>query len=129
MPARRRRLAPPQREHRDHEQDRNRRAPPPLGGGSIGRLAIQFSNQLAYLLSFVTRVIHYRNYGVYVNDARGEPHHRPHAHIQVRGRRIASVYLETLDYYWEVESVPKELKQLIANGQDDLLDTWEGLNS
>jgi len=77
----------------------------------------------------MTRVIQYRNYGVYVNDERGERHHRAHAHIQLRGRRVASVFLETLDYYWEVESVPKELKQLIAARQDVLLDCWEELNS
>lgn len=77
----------------------------------------------------MTRVLRYRNYGVYVNDERAERHHRAHAHIQLRGHRIASVFLETLDYYWEVEPVPKELKELIAAGQDDLLATWEGLNS
>jgi hypothetical protein len=76
----------------------------------------------------VARIIRYRNYGVYVNDSRGESHHRPHAHILLRGTRVASVFLETLDYYWEVESVPKELKHLIEAGQDDLLDSWEALN-
>lgn len=76
----------------------------------------------------MTRVIHFRNYGVYVNDERGERHHRPHAHVQQRGTRIASVFLETLEYFWVVEQVPAELVELIAARQEHLLDEWEELN-
>jgi hypothetical protein len=74
------------------------------------------------------RIIRLRNYGVYVHDERGAPHHRPHAHIQLRGRRIASIYLETLVLFNRTEQLPKDLMKLIAENQDHLLDEWARLN-
>jgi hypothetical protein len=77
----------------------------------------------------MTRVIRYRNYGVYVHDERGCQHHHAHAHIQMRGRRICSVHLVTLELFNQLEKVPGELIDLIAGHQDALLDEWERLNS
>jgi hypothetical protein len=76
----------------------------------------------------MVRVLRYRNYGVYVLQERGERHHRPHAHIKLRRRRIASIFLETLEVYHEVEPVAPELLAEITEQQDALLDRWEELN-
>jgi hypothetical protein len=76
----------------------------------------------------MVRVLHFRNYGVYVIRERGERHHLPHAHIKDRGRRIASVYLETLTVFDEIEPVPAQLVEEINESQAELLDRWEELN-
>jgi hypothetical protein len=76
----------------------------------------------------MVRVIHQGNHGVYVLDERGAPHHRPHAHIKNRGRRVASVFLETLDLFNVVERVPDDVVEAIRAGQERLLDRWEELN-
>jgi hypothetical protein len=76
----------------------------------------------------MVRVLHLGNYGVYVLCERGERHHRPHAHIKFRGLRIASVFLDTLDVYDEVEPVPPLLLGEIAEQQEALLGVWEELN-
>ena len=77
----------------------------------------------------MVRVIHFRNYGVYVICERGVQHHRPHAHIKARrGRRVASIYLETLTLFNQVESVPRDLLDTITENQELLLSRWEELN-
>jgi hypothetical protein len=76
----------------------------------------------------MVRVLRYRNYGVFVICERGERHHLPHAHIKDRGRRIASVYLETLTVFDEIEPVPGQLLVEIKESQTALLDRWEELN-
>lgn len=76
----------------------------------------------------MVRVFYERNYGVYVNDERGERHSRPHAHITHRRTRIASVYLETLQFIHGEEHVPGWLVEQIAALQDQLLTRWEELN-
>ena len=77
----------------------------------------------------MSRVLHIRNYGVYVNDERGAQHRLPHAHIKNRGTRIASVFLFTLTVFNQVESVPAELLDLISANVDSLLAEWNRLNS
>ena len=77
----------------------------------------------------MVRVIRHGNYGVYILDERGAPHHRPHAHIKNRGRRVASVFLETVTLYDEVERVPDDVVEAIRADQERLLDRWEELNS
>jgi hypothetical protein len=77
----------------------------------------------------MVRVIRFHNvWGVYVPREVGERHHYPHAHIQLRGTRIATVFLLTLHYEFGVDEVPKELKREIAARQDDLIAVWEELN-
>jgi|HubBroStandDraft_2_1064218.scaffolds.fasta_scaffold05556_7 hypothetical protein len=77
----------------------------------------------------MVRVLYERNYGVYVNDERGAPHHRPHAHILHRRTRVGSVYLETLEYFLVIEPIPQSLQDAIANRQEELLARWEELNA
>jgi hypothetical protein len=76
----------------------------------------------------MVRVLHLRNYGVYVADERGERHHSPHAHIKERGRRIASVHLVTLETLIEIDTVPSDLMNLIRDNQELLIEAWEALN-
>jgi hypothetical protein len=76
----------------------------------------------------MSRVLQFRNYGVYVNDERGAQHHNPHAHVKNRRKRIASIFLVTLTVYDEVESVPSELLDLIGERILDLIAEWEKLN-
>jgi len=78
--------------------------------------------------NLMVRVIKHKNYGVYVNDERGERHHRAHAHILHRRTRIASVYLETLEYFMVIEKLPESLRAAIAGEQEHLLTRWEELN-
>jgi hypothetical protein len=78
--------------------------------------------------NLMVRVLHERNYGVYINDERGAPHHRPHAHIVHQRARIASVYLETLEYIRGEQDVPRWLMQQIADSQEQLLAQWRELN-
>lgn len=75
------------------------------------------------------RVLHHGNYGVYVGDERGAPHHSPHAHVKERGRRIASVHLITLSMIRQVAPVPGEVIEMICEHQETLLEAWEELNS
>jgi hypothetical protein len=67
-------------------------------------------------------------YAVYVWGERDGRHHRPHAHICVRGTRIATVFLETLDVYDESERIPKELMDEIRARQDELVALWIEVN-
>jgi hypothetical protein len=76
----------------------------------------------------MVRVFHERGYGVYVNDERGERHHRPHAHVVHERRRVASFYLETLQFIHGEEHVPGWLAEQIAGTQEQLLARWQELN-
>jgi hypothetical protein len=53
------------------------------------------------------------NLGVYVYDEREQPHHLPHAHIKVRGGRVASIFLLSLEVY---------------DNRNHLLRLWQELN-
>lgn len=77
----------------------------------------------------MVRVLHERNYGVYVNDERGGQHHRPHAHILHRRTRVGSLFLETLEYFLVIEPIPASLRQSIVERQEELLARWEELNA
>jgi hypothetical protein len=77
----------------------------------------------------MVRVLHLRNYGVYVGDERGARHHSPHAHVKERGRRIASVHLLTLEVLIEIVSIPGPVMELIRENQDLLLEEWDALNT
>jgi hypothetical protein len=68
------------------------------------------------------------NFGVYVFDERGEPHHLPHAHIKLRGQRIASVFLLTLTVYDNRQRLPHHLLREISTEQPALLQLWAELN-
>ena len=74
------------------------------------------------------RVFSYRNYGVYVLDERGAPHHLPHAHIKHRGRRVASVFLVSLEVVNATERLPRDLIEMIESEQAALLEAWRELN-
>lgn len=77
----------------------------------------------------MARAFRFRNYAVQVNDERGK-HHRAHAHIVHRGARIASIYLETLEFaFGPLESIPKALLARISEEQERLLEMWEDLNN
>jgi len=76
----------------------------------------------------MTRAFQFRNYAVYVLDERGQPHHRPHGHVKHRGRRVASVFLETLTIFDESESLPRDLLAKIGDEQEALLGLWTELN-
>jgi hypothetical protein len=76
----------------------------------------------------MVRVLHLRNYGVYVADERGERHHSPHAHVKERGRRIASLHLVTLAPLNQIAPIPNDVMNLIRENQDVLLERWEDLN-
>jgi hypothetical protein len=76
----------------------------------------------------MARAIRFRNYGVYVFDERGAPHHRPHAHIKHRGSRVASIFLETLVVFDQVDPVPGELLEEIRVQHEVLIDLWLELN-
>lgn len=78
----------------------------------------------------MTRVLWIRNFGVYVFDERGSPHHLPHAHIKGRGgHRIASVFLLTLELFNVVDQPSKEVLDELEAEQEVLLAAWEELNS
>jgi hypothetical protein len=76
----------------------------------------------------MARLIRFGNYGVYVPREVGERHHLPHAHIKNRGRRVASVFLLTLEIFDDVEPLPAGLISAIREAQEDLLAAWEELN-
>jgi hypothetical protein len=86
------------------------------------------AGMLAYLLIFMTRAFRYRNFDVYVLCERGQPHHHAHAHIELRGTRVASVFLETLEIFDMYEQIPKELVEVIHEKQEELIDLWSELN-
>ena len=70
----------------------------------------------------------YRNYSAYVLRERGERHHLPHAHIKVRGTRVAAVYLTTLTIYDTSERLPKGLIKRLHEEQESMLELWMELN-
>lgn len=76
----------------------------------------------------MTRAFVFRNFSVYVLSERGAQHHRPHAHIKVGKRRVASVFLETLDVYDTVEPVSKALSERLQEEQEALVALWIELN-
>lgn len=76
----------------------------------------------------MVRVLYERNHGVFVNDERGERHNRAHGHITHRRTRIASFYLETLEFIHGREQVPRWLIEELPAIQEQLLDRWQELN-
>ena len=77
----------------------------------------------------MVRVIYHRQkWGVYVNRSVGEQHHSPHAHIQIRKQRVATVFLMTLEYQFVIDEVPDSLRDEIRERQPELLAKWEELN-
>jgi hypothetical protein len=72
---------------------------------------------------------HRQKWGVYVGREVGERHHLPHAHIQVRRKRVASVFLLTLEYYFVLEDLPSSLLDEIRERQEELLAMWEDVNA
>jgi hypothetical protein len=76
----------------------------------------------------MTRVFKYRNFGVYIGDARGEQHHMPHAHIKERRRPICSINLFTLAPLQRgIELAPGLIEELKAH-QPAMLEEWKRLN-
>jgi hypothetical protein len=76
----------------------------------------------------MARLIRFGNYGVYVLREVGERHHLPHAHIKNRRRRVASVFLLTLEIFDDIEPLPAGLISAINEAQEPLLAAWEELN-
>ena len=76
----------------------------------------------------MTRILTHGNYGVFVFRERGQRHHLPHAHINFRGQRVASIYLLTLELFHEVDRLPSGLLEQIREQQEKLLAAWEELN-
>ena len=68
------------------------------------------------------------NFAVYVYDERGQQHHLPHAHIKQGGRRVASIFLLSLEIYHNREPLPRALIEEIQARQEDLLRLWQELN-
>lgn len=68
------------------------------------------------------------NFGVYVYDERGQPHHLPHAHVKQGGRRVASIFLLSLEVYDNRNPLPRTLIKEIHERQEDLLTLWQELN-
>jgi hypothetical protein len=69
------------------------------------------------------------NFAVYVYDERGQPHHLPHAHIKQGGRRVASIFLLSLEVYDNRKQLPRDLIKEIYVRQEELLRLWQELNS
>lgn len=76
----------------------------------------------------MSRVIFFRNLGVFVWDERATPHHLPHAHVCRRGQRLASIFILTLEVFNQVEPLPADLVDEIRAGQEALLAEWTRLN-
>lgn len=76
----------------------------------------------------MTKKLQYGEFGVYVYRERGGKHHRPHAHIKFKGKKVASIYLLTLTPFHQVERVPLGLLDEIEAHQDELLRAWEDMN-
>ena len=71
----------------------------------------------------MVRVLRIRDvYAVYVWPEHGVGHHRPHAHIKHRRRRIASIFFDV------VETPPADVLEAIENHQEMFLERWEELN-
>lgn len=68
------------------------------------------------------------NFGVYVYAERGQRHHLPHAHIKQGGRRVASIFLLSLEVYDYRDPLPRTLIKAIHGRQEDLLSLWQELN-
>ncbi|HZN75640.1 MAG TPA: DUF4160 domain-containing protein [Micromonosporaceae bacterium] len=68
------------------------------------------------------------NFAVYVYDERGQRHHLPHAHIKQGQRRVASIFLLSLEVYDNREPLPKALLEAIRAAQEDLMRLWRELN-
>lgn len=68
------------------------------------------------------------NFGVYVFDERGQPHHFAHAHIKQGKRRVASIFLVTLVVYHDRQPLPRALLEAIRERQGDLMTLWRELN-
>jgi uncharacterized protein DUF4160 len=76
----------------------------------------------------MTRVFKYKNFGVYIGDARGEQHHLPHAHIKERGRPVCSVSLYSLEPLQRGKKLPPGMLEELKAHQDEMLEEWERLN-
>jgi hypothetical protein len=68
------------------------------------------------------------NYTIQVLPERGQRHHRPHAHILLRGARVACVYIETLTLYDVIEKLPRSLVDRLETEQETMLELWVELN-
>lgn len=68
------------------------------------------------------------SFALYVYDERGAPHHLPHAHIKQGRRRVASIYLLTLEVYDNRDALPKAVLDAIRLDQQRLIELWEELN-
>jgi len=68
------------------------------------------------------------NFRVYVYDERGQRHHLPHAHIKQGGRRVASIFLLSLEVYDNRDPLPRTLIKAIHERQENLLSLWLELN-
>ena len=68
------------------------------------------------------------NFGVYVYDERGQRHHLPHAHIKQGRRRVASIFLLSLEVYDTRQRLPPALMDAIRKEQENLLTRWAELN-
>lgn len=68
------------------------------------------------------------NFRVYVYDERGQPHHLPHAHIKLGNRRVASIFLLSLEFYDNRDPFPRALVKAIQEKQEVLLRLWQELN-
>jgi len=67
-------------------------------------------------------------FAVYVYYEHGQPHHLPHAHIKQGARRVASVFLLSLEVYDCRERLPQALLDEIRKEQVNLLAKWVELN-
>ncbi len=76
----------------------------------------------------MARVLRFRNFGVYVLDERGSPHHLPHAHIRLRGQHVASVFLLTLELFNVAGDIDGDLVAELEDHHAELLAAWEELN-
>lgn len=76
----------------------------------------------------MVRVHSHSNWGVYVPREVGERHKGPHAHLKLRGSRIATVQLMTLKWQLGTEKVPKDLVEWVEAHQEQLLAQWEEFN-
>jgi hypothetical protein len=74
------------------------------------------------------RIFKYRNFGVYVADARGEPHQLPHAHIKDRGSGVCSVNLFDLEPLQQGIKLGAGLLAELKSHQLEMLAEWGRLN-
>ena len=76
----------------------------------------------------MTRVFRHRNYGVYIGDERGEPHHLPHAHVKERRDIVWTINLYTLEPMHASKKMPKALVERLREEQETMIGIWERLN-